>query len=209
MEYTVLYRCKTSANTTARHKGGSLAYIDRFDLSFMKRLIILRGPMGSGKNSVSTSLIELVGKDNACILDLDIIHPQEDKFNQNLKECLRYNTVIGMMFYGNSHTTAPAHWLGEFRNHDYRILSVILYASKELCFERCKNDPGRPSVNKQKVVVYKNHYDFYRRECETPFHKAANLEEIKIDTNPCRTEIAKNILKRFSDEMTNTSKRRV
>ena len=53
----------------------------------MKRLIILRGPMGSGKSSLSTSLIELLGKDNACILDLDMTHPYEDKFNQNLKEC--------------------------------------------------------------------------------------------------------------------------
>ena len=73
----------------------------------MKRLIILRGPAGFGKSSVSISLIELVGKDNACILDLDITHPQEGKFNQNLEECLGSRTVVGMMFYGNSHTTAP------------------------------------------------------------------------------------------------------
>ena len=56
----------------------------------MKRLIILRGPAGSGKTSVSRSITELVGKDNARILDLDITHPQEVKFNQNLEECLRY-----------------------------------------------------------------------------------------------------------------------
>ena len=80
----------------------------------MNRLIILRGPMGSGKSSVSTSLMELLGKDCACILDLDMTHPYADKFNQNLKECLIYKTVIGMMFYGNSHTTNPARWLSEF-----------------------------------------------------------------------------------------------
>jgi polynucleotide 5'-kinase involved in rRNA processing len=50
----------------------------------MKCLIILRGPAGSGKTSVSRSITELVWKDNACILDLDITHPQEGKFNQNL-----------------------------------------------------------------------------------------------------------------------------
>ena len=66
--------------------------------------------MGSGKTCVSASLIDLLGK-NACILDLDITHPNEDKFNQKLKECLRYKTVIGMMFYGNSHTTNPSSWL--------------------------------------------------------------------------------------------------
>jgi hypothetical protein len=102
------------------------------------------------------------------------------------------------MFYGNSHTTDPDKWLGKFRNHDYRILSVILYANKELCFERCNSDPGRPSINKQRDLIYKYHDDFYRRENENPFHKAANVEEIKIETaNISQVEIAKDILKRF------------
>ena len=81
-------------------------------------------------------------------------YPQEDKFNQNLEECLRYSTVVGMMFYGNSHTTDPDNWLGKFRNHDYRILPVILYAIKELCFERCNSDRERPSINKQREIPY-------------------------------------------------------
>ena len=164
----------------------------------MKRLIILRGPAGSGKTSVSISITELVGKDNACILDLDIAHPQEGKFNQNLEECLRYRTVVGMMFYGNSHTTDPDNWLGKFRNRDYRILSVILYANKELCFGRCNSDRGRPFINKQRDRIYKYHNDFYQRESEKPFHKAANVEEIKIETaNISPIEVAKDILKRF------------
>jgi hypothetical protein len=165
----------------------------------MKRLIILRGPAGSGKNSVSASLKELVGKDNACILDLDITYPDEDKFNRNLEECLRSKTVIGMMFYGNSHTTASVQWLSKFRSQDYRILSVILQATKELCLIRCKNDPGpRPAINKQRDIVYKYHHDFYQRESEKPFHKAANVEEIIIETaNISPIEIAKDILKRF------------
>jgi hypothetical protein len=164
----------------------------------MKRLIILRGPAGSGKTSVSRSITELVGKDNACILDLDITHPQEGKFNQNLEECLRYGTVVGMMFYGNSHTTDPDNWLCKFRNRDYRILSVILYANKELCFERCNSDRERPSINKQRDRIYKYYDDFYQRESEKPFHKAANVEEIKIETaNISPIEIAKDILKRF------------
>jgi pantothenate kinase-related protein Tda10 len=96
----------------------------------MKRLIILRGPAGSGKSSVSRSIRELVGKDTACILDLDITHPQEIKSNQNLEEWLRYRTVVGEMFYANSHTTDPDKWLGKFRNHDYRILSLFYMLTK-------------------------------------------------------------------------------
>ena len=162
----------------------------------MNRLIILRGPMGSGKTCVRTSLVDLLGKDNACILDLDIT--EQDKFNQNLKECLRYETAIGEMFYGNSHTTNPDHWLSEFRNQDYRILSVILHATKELCFSRCKSDPGRPHINKQREIVFKNHDDFYLRERESPFQKA-NVQEIKIETeNTSPIQIAKDILKHFS-----------
>ena len=165
----------------------------------MNRLIILRGPAGSGKTCVSASLIDLLGKDNGCILDLDITHPNEDKFNQNIKECLRYKTVIGMMFYGNSHTTNPLSWLSEFRNHDYRILSVILHATKEECFIRCKNDPGRHPINKQREIVFKYHDDFYLRERESPFQKAAKLQEIKIETeNTSPIQIANDILKRFS-----------
>ena len=125
----------------------------------MNRLIILRGPAGSGKTCVSASLIDLLGKDNGCILNLDITYPYEDRFNQNLKEwCsmgISYKTVIGMMFYGNSHTTNPARWLTEFRSQDYRILSVILHATKELCFIGCKKDPGRHPINKQREIVYK------------------------------------------------------
>jgi hypothetical protein len=91
---------------------------------------------------MNASLIDLLGNDNGCILDLDITYPSEDKFNQNLKECLRYKTVIGMVFHGNSHTTNPSRWLSQFRNQNYRILSVILHATKELCFIRCESDPG-------------------------------------------------------------------
>jgi len=128
---------------------------------------------------------------------LDITHPHEVNFNQNLEECLRYRTVVGM-FYGNCHTTDPAKWLGEFRSHDYRILSVILYANKEVCFERCNNDRGRPSINKQRDRIYEYHDDFYQRESENPFHKAANVEEIKIETaNMSQVEIAKDVLERF------------
>ncbi len=38
-----------------------------------------------------------------------------DKFEKNLRNCLIFENVIGMMFYGNSHTTDPLRWITEFR----------------------------------------------------------------------------------------------
>ncbi|MGB6527815.1 MAG: hypothetical protein WBF33_06880 [Candidatus Nitrosopolaris sp.] len=73
-----------------------------------------------------------------------------------------------------------------------------LFYMLTLCFERCNSDRERPSINKQRDRIYKYYDDFYQIESEKPFHKAANVEEIKIETaNISPIEIAKDILKRF------------
>jgi predicted ABC-type ATPase len=120
----------------------------------MRRLIILRGPAGSGKTTVSVALANKIGKENTCILDLDITNSNENRFESNLQECMESSNVIGMMFYGNSHTTEPMTWISNFKKKDYEILSVILFANKEICFERCKNDnnTGRHPINKVKEI---------------------------------------------------------
>src|SRR3982074_3205997 len=105
----------------------------------IKGLIILRGPAGAGKTTVNEVLVEKIDKNDVCVLDLDITDSDEQRFNENLKDCLRYNNVIGMMFYGNSHTTDPMKWIVKFKDAGYNILSVILFCSKDKCFDRCIN----------------------------------------------------------------------
>ncbi len=46
----------------------------------MKRLIILRGPAGSGKTTVCETLVYKLGEGNTCVLDLDITYPDENLF---------------------------------------------------------------------------------------------------------------------------------
>lgn len=166
----------------------------------MKRLIILRWPAGSGKTTVSEALVDKIGESNSCVLDLDITHHDEQKFNQNLDKCLRYNNVLGMMFYGNSHTMDPAKWIVNFKDAGYNILSVILFCSKDVCIDRCKNDntTGRHPVNKQKDRISKYYDEFYQRENQKPFHIVAGIKETRIETeNKPQIEIAEDILSNF------------
>jgi shikimate kinase len=60
----------------------------------MGYLIILRGPKGSGKSSISESLIERLGSDTYR-LDIDITNEQEHLFEQQLREALSKQYVIG------------------------------------------------------------------------------------------------------------------
>ena len=70
----------------------------------MGYLIILRGPAGSGKDTIDECLVEKLGGVNeACLLDLDITDPLEGQFIECLQKSLNYNHVIGMMFWGGMH----------------------------------------------------------------------------------------------------------
>ena len=81
----------------------------------LKSLIILRGPAGSGKTTICNAMVEVLGAYHSNILDLDITGSQEYKFERNLRNCLSSEYVIGMMFYGNSHTTEPSKWIEKFQ----------------------------------------------------------------------------------------------
>jgi predicted AAA+ superfamily ATPase len=73
----------------------------------MGYLIILRGPAGAGKTTISKCLIETLGWDKTFSLDLDITLDKENEFNVNLNKALGYENVVGMMFWGLKHTEAP------------------------------------------------------------------------------------------------------
>jgi thymidylate kinase len=173
-----------------------------FDFDYNSSLIILRGPAGSGKTSICNAIMQILGKKNSCKLDLDITNPQEDKFEKNLMKCLSSESVIGMMFYGNSHTTEPSKWVERFREKGYKMLSVILYASKETCFARCRedNNTGRHPVNKEKDRIFRYHEEFYEREKAKSFAEAAGIVGITVNTeNKTPNDIAKEILNRFDE----------
>lgn len=144
--------------------------------------------------------MQILGKKNSCKLDLDITDSQEDKFEKSLMKCLSSENVIGMMFYEYSHTTDPLKWITKFREKEYKILSVILYASRETCFNRCKsdnksdNDTGRYHIDKEKDRIFKCHEEFYEREKVKPFAETAGILGITVNTeNKTPNDIAKEI----------------
>ncbi|MDQ6863061.1 MAG: AAA family ATPase [Thermoproteota archaeon] len=96
----------------------------------MKRLIILKGPMGSGKTIVGLYLSEAL--EDSTLLDLDL---NVDFIIQSIGEALRKKNVVGEQFHGNSHTTDPQR-IKAFQERDFKILSVILNAKLELCIDR-------------------------------------------------------------------------
>ena len=168
----------------------------------LKSLIILRGPAGSGKTTICNAMVEVLGAYHSNILDLDITGSQEYKFERNLRNCLSSEYVIGMMFYGNSHTTEPSKWIERFQESGYKILSVILYASKETCFNRCRedNNTGRHPINKEKERIHKYYNEFYAREKANPFAEAAGIIEITVNTeNKSPERIAHEILEKFNE----------
>jgi hypothetical protein len=94
----------------------------------MGYLIILRGPAGAGKTTVSNRLIQTLGKDKTYSLDLDITLDKESEFNENLNNALGYENVIGMMFWGLKHTETPQHGLPGLKTMDmsyYRLFCML------------------------------------------------------------------------------------
>ena len=62
-------------------------------------------------------------------------------------------------------------------------------------FITCKSWIGHP-INKEKDRISKYHDEFYQREKNNPFDIAANVKEIKIESeNKSQIEIAENIQK--------------
>jgi hypothetical protein len=139
----------------------------------MKRLIILRGPMGSGKTKVGLYLLEAL--EDSALLDLDL---NANGPIQSIDESLGKKNVIGELFYGNSHTTDPQ-WIKAFQERDYKILSVILNTKLETCINRVlvKRKDNRTSEE------VKQYYDFFHNNLKSIFKIRTGIEEISIDTD--------------------------
>lgn len=65
----------------------------------MRYLIILRGPPGVGKTTVSRHIINRLEPGKAVILYLDKI----EEFDLNVQQALSKEYVVGELFFGNSH----------------------------------------------------------------------------------------------------------
>jgi len=90
-------------------------------------LIILRGPIGSGKSEVGQYLREKLK--GSAKLDFDINANREVS---SLDEVLGKEYVVGELYDGGSHTTDPQ-WINKFKERGYDILSVILDTKIETC----------------------------------------------------------------------------
>jgi thymidylate kinase len=144
----------------------------------MGYLIILRGPKGSGKSSISESLIERLGN-GTYPLDIDITDEQEHLFEEHLREALFKEYVIGEIYSGKLHTSEPERWIKKFKDKDYTILSVILHTSLEECIKRVRiRDKDKADSDVQIESFFNN---FYQR-LQTIFAKKANVEETCINT---------------------------
>jgi deoxyadenosine/deoxycytidine kinase len=141
-------------------------------------LVILRGPAGSGKDTIGKRLVEkLGGNTQACMLDLDITGPLEGHFLNKLEQSLRYEHVIGMLFWGDKHTENPESWIVKFKDRNYTIISVILHASLQTLIHRVEK---RGHDCKSPVEMKQYFKDFNR--IKNIFVCKAQVREISIDT---------------------------
>jgi tRNA uridine 5-carbamoylmethylation protein Kti12 len=122
----------------------------------MSRLIILRGPMGSGKSEIGEYLRGKLA--DSAKLDLDVNANSEVL---SLDDVLGKQNVICELYDGGSHTTDPI-WVNKFREKGYGMLSVILEASLETCLYRVLKI--RKDAYSQDDVKW--HYDHFHQPQE-------------------------------------------
>lgn len=139
----------------------------------MPRLIILRGPMGSGKTSVGKYLKEKLP--DSAGLDLDLNANDEVI---SLNEVLGRENVVGELYDGGSHTTNPT-WINKFKEKDYNIISVILIAKFETCAYRVA-EIRKDNVSRDNVY---SHYNKFHENLKSVFKVKAAIPEISIDTD--------------------------
>jgi shikimate kinase len=138
----------------------------------MSYLIILRGPMGSGKTVVAQYLRGELEDSDTLDLDVNANDPIE-----NLDKVLRKKNVVAELYYGNSHTTDPK-WIKEFQARGFTILSVVLKARLETHIERLAKRPNKRGRND-----VEHHYKKFHNELKPKFRALAGIDEISIDTD--------------------------
>ena len=99
---------------------------------------------------------------------------------QALTCALKYENVVGEMFFGTSHTTNPSEWLCHFSNEKYEKLSVLLTGSLEDClagFIRRKK-PSHWTLPLDKIRI--DYYDFYTKY-KPIFRCMVDFPEIEVN----------------------------
>jgi deoxyadenosine/deoxycytidine kinase len=125
----------------------------------MRKLIIIRGPPGVGKTTIANVLIAKLEK--GYLLRLDEI--RNDLFQSYLDCSVKYENVVGEMFFGNSHTTNPSGWLSHFPSEKYQRLSVLLTASLEDCLSGIirRKQPSHWTSSLDQIRT--DYFDFYMK----------------------------------------------
>jgi len=168
--------------------------------SVLRCLLILRGPQCSGKTEISEKLKErlhkIEPKKQTCLLKLDEINT--DRFEYVLNEALKqkYNYVVAELNYGDSHTTDPIRtWLLRFIDKDFKILSFVLEARKEVRLDRCKNDRKRTPFDKIDEVFFNHDSETFIR-FQHVFQEKSGIHEIVLNTeNKSSSQVTDEILR--------------
>jgi thymidylate kinase len=129
-------------------------------------LVILRGPAGAGKTSISEGLKDKIKYEKSIenediyLLNLD---ETKDIFETYMVKALNTKYVIGEMFSGNEHTTNPKIWINRFKQKNYSIFSFILKASIDICLQRCKYDEkkNRSERYEKELKLHKDDHNLF------------------------------------------------
>jgi thymidylate kinase len=157
----------------------------------MGYLIVLRGPAGSGKDTIGKCLVEKLGGSNkAYLLNLDITGSLEEQFIECLQKSLGYEHVIGMLFWGGTHTENPDSWMTNFKNKNYTVISVILNACLQTLIRRVE----KRGYNYKPPEEMKQRFEEFN-QIRNIFASRAGVEEISIHTERKRSDkVAEEIL---------------
>ena len=171
----------------------------------MGKLVIIRGPPGIGKTTIANVLIAKL--DKGYLLKLD--ETRTDLFQAYLTCAMKYENVIGEMFFGNSHTTNPSEWLTNFPSGKYEKLSVLLTASLEDCINGIirRKQPSHWILSLDRIRT--DYYDFYTNY-KPIFRCMIDFPEIEVNdsrtTNP--NKVVEEILVHFDRSNNEASKGR-
>jgi hypothetical protein len=117
---------------------------------------------------------------------------------------MKYENIVGEMFFGNSHTTNPSEWLSYFPDEKYEKLSVLLTASLEDCLSGIikRKHPSHWTLSLDQVRT--NYYDFYTKY-KPIFRCMIDFPEIEVNnsrtTNP--NKVIEEILLQFDQSKGN------